>query len=98
VEIVRQESGEPEKQLAVRSTGDSFGELALLQDAPRAANVKCLTAVDVIMFNRKDFLTLVGSYDILRHQMDKETAAFSRPQGQEPLTQETEEAIPIAKA
>jgi NADH dehydrogenase len=98
VEIVRQEPGQPEQQLAVRSTGDSFGELALLQDAPRAASVKCLTAVDVIMFNRKDFLTLVGSYDIFRHQMDKETAEFSRPQGKEPLTQETEKAIPIAKA
>jgi len=97
VEIVRQEPGKPEEQLAVRSTGDSFGELALLKDAPRAATVRCLSQVDVVMFKRQDFLALAGSYDVFRNQMDKETAAFSRPQGKEPPTQETERAIPIEK-
>jgi len=97
VEIVHQKPGKPEKQLAVRSAGDSFGELALLQDSPRTATVKCLTAVDVIMFNRKDFLTLVGNYDIFRHQMDKETAAMSQPSNKSPLTPESEKPGPIEK-
>ena len=98
VEIVHQEPGKPEKQVAVRSARDSFGELALLQDSPRTATVKCLTAVDVIMFNRKDFLTLVGNYDIFRHQMDKETAAMSQPSNKSPLTPESEKPGPIEKA
>jgi NADH dehydrogenase len=77
VEVVHQEPGQPEQQLALRSTGDSFGELALLKDAPRAATVRCLTAVDVIMFNRKDFLTLAGSFHVFRHHMDHETTAVA---------------------
>jgi NADH dehydrogenase len=78
VEIVRQEpGGEREQQLALRSAGDSFGELALLKDAPRAATVRCVTPVDVIIFNRKDFLTLAGSYNIFRQHMDQEATAVA---------------------
>jgi CRP-like cAMP-binding protein len=66
VEIIHQEPGEPEHVLALRSAGDSFGELALLKDVPRAATVRCITPVDVIIFNRKDFLTLAGSYNLFR--------------------------------
>ncbi len=85
VEIVHQESGQPEQRLALRSTGDSFGELALLKDAPRAATVRCLTSVDVIIFNRTDFLTLAGSYNIFRHHMDDETTAVAEFQKKQPV-------------
>jgi NADH dehydrogenase len=78
VEILRQEAGKPEERLATRSAGDSFGELALLQATARAATVRCLTAVDVVMFNRNDFLSLVGSYDVLKTQMDKEVTSLSQ--------------------
>ena len=77
VEIIHQEPGQPEQRLALRSTGDSFGELALLKDAPRAATVRCVTAVDVLIFNRKDFLTLVGSYNVFRHHMEDEATAVA---------------------
>ena len=60
----------------------------MLKDAPRAATVKCLTAVDVIMFNRKDFLTLVGSYNLFRHHMDNETKAVGMLNKGKPLTPE----------
>lgn len=93
VEIVHQEPGQPEQQLALRSTGDSFGELALLKDAPRAATVRCLTPVDVIIFNRKDFLTLVDSYSLFRHHMDAETKAVAKFYQGNPLTPE-----PMGKA
>jgi NADH dehydrogenase len=89
VEVVHQEPGQSEQQLALRSTGDSFGELALLKDAPRAATVRCLTPVDVIMFNRKDFLTLVGSFNVFRHHMDHETAAVAEFYKEKPLLSES---------
>jgi NADH dehydrogenase len=77
VKIVHREPGKPEQELAFRSAGDSFGELALLKDAPRAATVRCVTAVDVIIFNRKDFLTLVGSYHLFRRHMNNEASAVA---------------------
>ncbi len=58
VEIVQQDPGKPEKRLGTRSTGESFGELALLKHLPRTATVRCLTPVNVVMFNRRDFDTL----------------------------------------
>ena len=76
VEIVREDSGQPEERLAVRGEGDSFGEIALIHDVTRTATVRCLTPVDVVTFSRKDFQTLVGSYEILRtplrSRIDKE--------------------------
>ena len=89
IEIVHQEPGQPERQLALRSAGDSFGELALLKDALRAATVRCLTPVDVIMFNRKDFLTLASSYNFFRQHMDKEATAVAQFHSKKPLTPET---------
>ena len=93
VEIVHQEPGQPEQQLDLRSTGASFGELALIKDAPRAATVRCLTAVDVLMFNRKDFLTLVGSYNVFRHHMDDETTAVAEFYSKKSLTPENIERV-----
>ena len=71
VEIVRQSPGKPEEQLAKRSAGDSFGELALLQDVARTATVRCLTPVNVISFNRKDFLQLTGSSHLFQNPHEK---------------------------
>ena len=88
VEIVHQKPGHIEQQLGLRSTGDSFGELALLKDAPRAATVRCLTPVDVIIFNRNDFLTLAGSFNFFRQHMDRERDAVAAFNKGKPLTPE----------
>ena len=81
VEIVRQEPGRPEERLAVRGEGDSFGEIALIRDVDRTATVRCLTPVDVVTFNRRDFQTLVGSYEVLRTplraRIDKEMSELT---------------------
>jgi len=61
VEVLRQEDGIPERRLAVRSTGDSFGEVAIMKGIARTATVRCLTSLDVIMVTRQDFSMLVGS-------------------------------------
>ena len=98
VEIVHQEPGQPEQQLALRSAGDSFGELALLKDVPRAATVRCITPVDVIIFNRKDFLTLAGSYNLFRQDMDQEAPAVAESQqGSISLRLETDTSVVVKK-
>jgi len=76
VEIVRENQGEPPKSLGIRGAGTSFGEIALLKDAPRTATVRCLTPVDVLKFARQDFLTLTRSHDAIRSLLEKEAQAI----------------------
>jgi NADH dehydrogenase len=78
VEVIRESTGKPEERLSIRSAGASFGELALLQDVPRTATVRCLTPVNVIYFNRRDFLQLIGSYHLLKTQINKELAIMEQ--------------------
>ncbi len=72
VEILRRGDDGVERKLAEKGEGDSFGETALLTDAPRNATVRCLTAVDVLTFRRADFKKLVASYGVLRVQMERD--------------------------
>ncbi len=76
VEIVRADAAAPggERRLAVKGPGESFGETALLTDAPRNATVRALTSVDVLTFRRADFERLVASYGVLREQMERDVA------------------------
>ena len=69
------ESSDGEKRIATRSAGDSFGEIALLKKTPRTATVRCLTAVEVVTFSRRDFETLVNSYGVLRKQVTEDMTA-----------------------
>ena len=51
--------------------GDYFGELALLRNEPRAANVIAKTKLKVVSLERNSFKRLLGPLDqILKRNMD----------------------------
>lgn len=50
--------------------GDYFGELALLKNEPRAANVKAKTKLKTVTLNRDSFMRLLGPLeDILKRNL-----------------------------
>ncbi|MFM8495120.1 MAG: AMP-binding protein [Planctomycetia bacterium] len=59
VEVVR---GDPPGRLTVLRPGSFFGELAILQDAPRAATVRALTDVEVYALRRDAVLQLAQTH------------------------------------
>ena len=51
--------------------GDYFGELALLKNEPRAANVIAKDSLKVVNLDRQSFMRLLGPLDeILKRNMD----------------------------
>ena len=46
--------------LSLLSQGEVFGELSLLDDRPRSANVTAMVETELLMLRRSDFLDLVG--------------------------------------
>jgi NADH:ubiquinone reductase (H+-translocating) len=71
IEVVQREGTNEEQRLAVLSVGESFGEIALLQNIPRNATVRCLTPVDVLVLSRKDFQSLVRGVNLFRDHLRK---------------------------
>lgn len=65
------EPGQPPKQVMEYKPGEYFGELALLRNEPRAANVIAITKVKVVCLDRNSFKRLLGPLDdILKRNMD----------------------------
>lgn len=54
VEIVKVQ-GESEEKLAIRRSGDGFGEMALLDDAPRSATARALEESQLMVIKQEDF-------------------------------------------
>ena len=46
--------------LSLLGQGEVFGELSLLDDRPRSANVTAMVETELLMLRRSDFLDLVG--------------------------------------
>lgn len=55
VEILRKDENNQEKSIAILYPDNFFGEMALLNDNPRNASVKCLEDSELFVFNKKDF-------------------------------------------
>ena len=65
------EPGHPPKEVKHYKPGDYFGELALLKNEPRAANVIAKTKLKVVALDRNSFKRLLGPLDeILKRNMD----------------------------
>lgn len=60
VEIVKAVPGGGEEKLAVRRTGEVFGEMALLNDAPRSATARAAGECECLTLSRRDFERLMG--------------------------------------
>jgi len=64
------EEGKAAQEVMQYKAGDYFGELALLKNEPRAANVICKTDVKCVTLERASFKRLLGPLDeILRRNM-----------------------------
>jgi CRP-like cAMP-binding protein len=57
--------GQSEKPIAVLERGDSFGEFALLDDAPRAGQARAADNCTLGVFFRGDFLGLMKSHAVI---------------------------------
>lgn len=65
------EAGQPAQKVKDYGPGDYFGELALLKNEPRAANVIAKTKLKVVSLDRNSFKRLLGPLDeILKRNMD----------------------------
>jgi cAMP-dependent protein kinase regulator len=65
------EPGQPPKEVMQYKAGDYFGELALLKNEPRAANVVAKSKLKVVSLDRQSFKRLLGPLDeILKRNMD----------------------------
>jgi NADH dehydrogenase len=79
-EVVRRE-GEQETVLAQLGAGEYFGEMALLQKAPRNASVRCVQPLDVLSIPKGEFSALVANLPALRESFSgvMSQRAKSRP-------------------
>lgn len=60
IEISKARSDGTDERLAIRRTGDAFGEMALLNDAPRSATARATQSTKLMAFSRGDFEVLLG--------------------------------------
>jgi len=60
VEILKDKAGSQPDRLAVKRAGESFGEMALLTDAPRSASVRAIEPTNLLVVARDQFEELLG--------------------------------------
>ncbi len=60
VEILKERPMGDHERLAVRRRGEAFGEMSLLNDAPRSASVKALEPTRLLAVSKEDFDDLLG--------------------------------------
>lgn len=60
VEVLKERPLGDHERLAVKRAGEAFGEMSLLNDAPRSASVCALEPAELLMISRDDFNALLG--------------------------------------
>jgi CRP/FNR family transcriptional regulator, cyclic AMP receptor protein len=66
--------GQPDKPIATLDAGKFFGELALLDDAPRSAQVRAADECTLLVLFRGDFLGLMQSHGLIASKIAIELA------------------------
>jgi CRP-like cAMP-binding protein len=69
VEISKTRADGTEEKLAVRRKGDGFGEMALLNDAPRSATARATEETQLVSVSRDDFQQLLGGDSLVLRMM-----------------------------
>lgn len=64
VEILKERPLGDHERLAVKRGGEAFGEMSLLDDAPRSASVRAVEATRLLSVSRADFDELLGGESI----------------------------------
>jgi len=75
--VVRRDDNQGESVVATLNAGQYFGEMALLNRAPRNATVRCTEAMDVLSIEKGDFNALITHLEEMRLGFEK-TAAKRR--------------------
>ncbi len=74
-EVLVCRQGEPESgRIATLGAGTFFGELALLDDMPRSAQVRAATDCDLIVFFRDDFVSLLDTHSRIASKLARQLA------------------------
>lgn len=69
IEISKARADGSKDKLAVRRAGEGFGEMALLNDAPRSATARAAEATQLIKVSRDDFERLLGGDSLALRMM-----------------------------
>ncbi|MEO8189616.1 MAG: cyclic nucleotide-binding domain-containing protein [Acidobacteriota bacterium] len=98
VEVVHGESGN-ERQLGVLEAGDFFGEMAILDDQPRGATVRALTACRLLRIDAATFDRMLREYPEIAVRMLRKLSARLRQASANPeiVRPPAEEAAPPAR-
>ena len=70
--------GQAAGQAILLTRGDFFGEMALVLDQPRQADVIALSYCQLLVLERRDFQALVRSHRAIRTQIDRAVADRAR--------------------
>ncbi|OAS13320.1 ABC transporter transmembrane domain-containing protein [Paenibacillus oryzisoli] len=71
VEVSKNNAQGENIRVAVLQDGDHFGEIALLKDAPRNANITALTECTLLSLTRKQLLPLLDRYEDMKAKLNQ---------------------------
>ena len=61
-------TSDPLSPIARLSAGDYFGDIAVLLNAPRAADARAVTAIELYVLNKCDFIDVISRFpDLQKH-------------------------------